>query len=524
MITVIGSGPSAAACVTALVERGMHVTVIDVGLELEEDRVRQVDAYKKTSSASSLQVLKSGMVSTTEGVDLKLLFGSDFPYREASESLRIVDNSSALKPSFAFGGFSNVWGASILPFRDADTRDWPISEADLRPHYEAVAKIIGVASGPPATLEEYFPTYSEAPGQLDLSLQSQLFWKDLQNASSFLKSKGLLFGRGRLAVKAGSQKSNDGCNYSGLCLYGCPDGHIYNSQKTIRSFIADGRVTYQSNVIVKKIIENAHEIEIIGKHRITGEILKFSSSKVFLATGVIPTASIVLESLGQVERTLQIKDSQYFILPMLRFKGAPDVSKETTNTLSQIFIELIEGFELPKSSHLQIYGYNELFGQALKSKLGLMGRISPALIRFLQNRLFVAIGYLHSDLSGNIELSLSKNAEGNTELRLNAQENSLSKKHIREVVKKLAQVSCHTKTMPLLPMLQVGLPGRGYHSGCTFPMSKNPSNLDTDLLGRPAGYKNLHIVDASVLPSIPATTITFSVMANAHRIASSVEL
>jgi choline dehydrogenase-like flavoprotein len=27
-------------------------------------------------------------------------------------------------------------------------------------------------------------------------------------------------------------------------------------------------------------------------------------------------------------------------------------------------------------------------------------------------------------------------------------------------------------------------------------------------------------VDASVLPTVPATTITFSVMANAHRIAS----
>jgi choline dehydrogenase-like flavoprotein len=30
----------------------------------------------------------------------------------------------------------------------------------------------------------------------------------------------------------------------------------------------------------------------------------------------------------------------------------------------------------------------------------------------------------------------------------------------------------------------------------------------------------VHLVDASVLPSIPATSITFSVMANAHRIAS----
>ena len=39
-----------------------------------------------------------------------------------------------------------------------------------------------------------------------------------------------------------------------------------------------------------------------------------------------------------------------------------------------------------------------------------------------------------------------------------------------------------------------------------------------DPLGRPQGWSRVHAVDASVLPSVPATTITFSVMANAHRI------
>jgi choline dehydrogenase-like flavoprotein len=28
----------------------------------------------------------------------------------------------------------------------------------------------------------------------------------------------------------------------------------------------------------------------------------------------------------------------------------------------------------------------------------------------------------------------------------------------------------------------------------------------------------VHVVDASVLPSVPATTITYTIMANAHRI------
>ena len=40
----------------------------------------------------------------------------------------------------------------------------------------------------------------------------------------------------------------------------------------------------------------------------------------------------------------------------------------------------------------------------------------------------------------------------------------------------------------------------------------------TDHLGRLYGFKNIHIVDASVFPSIPSATITYSIMANAYRI------
>ena len=52
-------------------------------------------------------------------------------------------------------------------------------------------------------------------------------------------------------------------------------------------------------------------------------------------------------------------------------------------------------------------------------------------------------------------------------------------------------------------------------------MSANPKlPTDTDNLGRPFGWKHVHIVDTSVLPSIPGTSIGLLAMANAHRIAS----
>jgi len=41
----------------------------------------------------------------------------------------------------------------------------------------------------------------------------------------------------------------------------------------------------------------------------------------------------------------------------------------------------------------------------------------------------------------------------------------------------------------------------------------------SDTLGRVHPWRNVHLVDASVFPTVSATTFTLTIMANAHRIA-----
>jgi choline dehydrogenase-like flavoprotein len=67
-------------------------------------------------------------------------------------------------------------------------------------------------------------------------------------------------------------------------------------------------------------------------------------------------------------------------------------------------------------------------------------------------------------------------------------------------------------------MLHSTCPGQGFHFGGSFPMQRRPGPFASDCLGRPHGFTRVHAVDATVLPTVPATTITLTVMANAHRI------
>jgi choline dehydrogenase-like flavoprotein len=525
MIFVIGSGPAAAACVSALVARGLKVTVLDAGIELEAEYESRIQSYRENGDLSALEDLKSKVDATAKGIPLKLSFGSDFPYRDACDQLHVTENTSGALPSFALGGLSNVWGAAMLPYRDADINDWPIRTSDLSPHYKAIARLTGMTASTTGTMDNIFPSFIDIPGHLDLNSQGSALWKDLESAAERLQRKGILFGRGRLAVRTKSETAQ-GCDYKGLCMSGCPDNYIYNSRKTIRDLVKLGEVEYRRDVVVRKIIQASSGLEIECSHRITKEPIRILAKKVFLAAGVIPSARILMETFNLRGQKLVMRDSQYFLFPLFRMKGASGVASEKSNTLSQIFLELVEGSGIQRSSHLQLYGYNEMIGQALRATLGIAGRLAPRLTRFLEERMMIAQGYLHSDLSGTIETWLEHTDHEckSPPMHIRAESNPSTRRHVLEVVRKIMIQSHRLKAFPLLPLLQIAPPVRGFHTGGTFPMRKHPRELETDIYGQPSGFPNLHVVDSSILPSIPATTITFSIMANAHRIGSTCEI
>ena len=80
-----------------------------------------------------------------------------------------------------------------------------------------------------------------------------------------------------------------------------------------------------------------------------------------------------------------------------------------------------------------------------------------------------------------------------------------------------------TGLVPITPMLNLALPGGGFHFRWCIPDGARAGLDQSDRLGRPAGLKRVYVVDSTVFPSIPATTITFTVMANAYRIGMSAE-
>src|ERR1019366_87976 len=252
---------------------------------------------------------------------------------------------------------------------------------------------------------------------------------------------------------------------------------------------------------------------------VTREPLEFEAERVYLAGGVIPSTGILLRSLQAYDRPVAIKDSQYFLLPVALTKRIPDVRHEALHALSQLYLEILDPKVSPYTVHLQVYTYNDLIGRTICGAMGPLAKWLPFLARELEGRLLLIQGFIHSAESSRIVASLRKNsADGKETLLLQAESNPAAKTVVRRVVRKLLGQARRLGVMPLPMLLQMGKPGRSFHAGGSFPMRANPSAFETDTSGRPEGWRRVHAVDATVLPSIPATTITLTVMANAHRI------
>ena len=128
-------------------------------------------------------------------------------------------------------------------------------------------------------------------------------------------------------------------------------------------------------------------------------------------------------------------------------------------------------------------------------------------------------GFMHSSNSASIKMQLVP-GEPEKIVLFKEKDNPRIKKILSRVLWKLFRNSRLLGFVPLSPLAKLTFPGAANHYGGTFPMTADSAPFTSDTLGRPWGYHRVHMVDASILPSITAQSPTLTIMANAYRIGS----
>lgn len=519
---IIGSGPAAAAAALSLARRpDVQITILDLGVRLEPERQKVVDRL----SSSDAVGWDDGLVGTISeqpvraggGLPEKRTYGSSFPFRDIGqmEGVTTAGRVSRSLISAAYGGFSNVWGAQVMPFAKAVFDDWPVGWSQIEGHYRAVLDHLPFAADRD-DLEAMFPLLGEPAPLPRLSVRSERVLDAYAKHRASLNRLGLTIGKARLAFQAGS------CVRCGLCMTGCPYSLIYSSAQTFDQLRRNGRVTYHGGLLALSVSEDSRSAVVTARELATGQIGRFSADRVYVAGGAMGTTRIIVNSLRLFDRELSMSEAQQFVLPMLSRRATPDPRQEAQFTLNQ-FNMIVSRDEIGYDvSQLHFYTHNPAFVDALPRVLR-ASRAEPAMLQLLR-RLSVALGYLPSWNSPRLVLRTRAPSERGALPEMIVSEGHAPpgrNRMLGTVIARTIRASPLLDLYPVVPMLRLAPGGKSYHWGGTFPHSRKAGTIfSSDSLGRVGDWRRIHLVDASVFPNVPATTFTLTVMANAHRIAA----
>ena len=522
-VAVIGSGLSAIGAIKALQKLGYKPVVLDCGETLDTERSALAESLSAKEPHEWTEQERNSLsrnytVDKGDAIPKKLLFGSDYFYGKSRSDAPVESSGNPPPFSYALGGFSVGWGAAALPPQECDLRDWPVDADEINKYCEiAISDLPYSASIDGLSLN--FKVLQNSPQALHLSEAEKMILDRLKSASVLEKDK-LVFGQSRLIVNPVSNDKSVGCKYCGQCMSGCVYKCIYKANDEILLLSECGNIDYRPGCLVHEITEIGDRVEVKylgadGRENIT------AFDKVFLAAGAVNSTRIVLNSLKMFDRKVKLKSRGGYVMPVFSFKKLP-IDWPNCNTQPGIFLEFKGGL-LKHWVHVQISTANELLFQKLKIQPGARGVVAR-IKKFMLEHVMLMFVNLHSDYAGHYELWLTQ-AKGEMDSNCLHSRHHKSDSHFSifalsafRLLKICLKIGC-------FPLILFAKNNSGsYHVGGTLPMkAEGGDNLETDELGRISAWQHVHIVDSSIFPSLPGTTIGLMAMANAMRIVEKVK-
>ena len=505
---IIGSGHAAIAAAMALRERGATFEVIDVGYDLdaqaEQSVARLAELPPQDWDEQTREHLFPAPDASASGVERRLQFGSDFPYR-VPPALSVQMENCATELSHGLGGFGNVWGAAMLPYSAHALRDWPIPLHELDQSYRNVLKYVPLSAEQDG-LARAFPIHTDRTTALGRSRRIDALIGAFDRRKVRMERQGVEFGRARVAVD--STGASTGCRYCGQCLEGCVYGAIFNPRLAWKKLEATKKLIHKGYYALEfKEHDDCAIVTAVNTN--DGSIRHWKAKRLFLATGHFATARLIARSLGRFNEPIRIRDSQYFFFPLLSYRA---VREEVRFSLADMFLEILNRDITESYMHFQLYGMNAIFEQTLRAMIPRPIPLGP-----ITDRFYMFQGYLHSDDSGHLEMEVKPAGERHDEIVIRGFENPRAL-----LVAKKAQALLRRSLIGfgIIPpaFLKIVPPGRSFHSGGSFPMGGSHAFYSSDVLGRPAQLSRVHIVDLANFSTVASSTIAYTIMANADRI------
>ncbi len=494
-LAVVGAGAAAAGVLAALSKwapAGSEVLVFDIGKELADLEPATVGSELDYVSGVTAQLRK------THGYAFpppKSHFGQTLPKLA-------VDGKPRLWRSEHRGGLTTLWGGGMFPFTDAELGTWPISADDLDPYYRLIAERVGVC-GEPDAMNEYFDRdYVNRPPVATSAVMNDLAATTNRHGNASEAPYRLVAGSTRLALETRPGHTST-CDYRGECMLGCPRGAIYSAAKDLDRYESEGLVTdyVRARVLAfdsDHLVVRSGDTESDTRERVG------PFERIYLAANCIGSTEIVMRSLGLRSGPIMMdhavlsfpifylgvrsdKADPYFSLCNLAMGGIPRAPED----------EFIQFSIYPFFDHLWRYYVPRSLWRAL-APFG----------RFARWRLLLGRVYLAGEATRRYEMELDSRG-----LTMHEVGQAVRESNVDRILTSVRSAVNHGGFF--VPDIRPRGHGTSSHYAATLPFGNRLVPLSAD--GRIAD--NVYLTDAATFPTSPAISPTFTIMANACRVA-----
>ena len=532
-VAVVGSGVAGVAAAHALLEGGVVVDLLDFGNEMEQSAEHlAVRLRKGPPSQEDLALLRASVVGTgrIQGVghllasflgrapifDLmgKRRLGSNFTYRDIDWGIP-VEGATVMR-SLARGGLSNIWGAACYPLTKDEYRGWPFEESDIAHHYAAVAKLLSLIQPEDDLASAYTIYHSASPG-LPLNAPAQALLEHWNRHRAALLELGSLFGRARLAVRAETTADRMGCQLCGLCLHGCPYDAIYRADWTLEAIEKHASFRYRKGLWVHSFQEENEcvVVKAVDVRKDQAESIDYDA--LFLAAGTLSSLRIAADAQRHYGRQIRLLDNDVYLVPFICTVGGEGKDNSFHFSLNELALRIpVAGYPL----HIQFYCMNDQLIDRLHPLLAALPGFLARRAETLLARMVLAVVYLPGQASADIRATVRPGAPVGT-VSVTVQRSAESAKIVRQLIRYMARARRVFGLRPIGPILRSTPTGcSGGHVVGSLRMTSAPRPLESFCDGRLLGTKRVYVVDGAALPQLPAQNPTYTIMANAHRIAA----
>jgi len=516
---VIGSGPAGVSAALPLLEAGHAVTMISAGSPVPAPsrganwwslRAEQMEGWRSLQSEDPCVWTSISATSpkfrTPRAAALFAGYG---------EALGIEALGFAAQGALALGGLSQVWGAGVACFDNSDLAGTVLDAAALAPHYDYLARHIGV-SGLDDDLGPFFGRHVALQPPTPLSQAAKALERGYLRARERFTREGVVLGRGRNAVLTLSRPRRGACVACALCLWGCGERAIYTADQELESLQHFHRFKLQHSLLVTALRRETDRWVVEARDETTREPLCYSAPVVLLGAGALGTARLVRAALGLygVPGRLISNPTSAFALWLPRHLGS--AQEHNVFALSQLSLSIAGPAGISDAAFSNIFQLSGLPASELLSRFPLSLPTARRILRILMPGMLVGNLFLPGLLSRH---QLTLRADGALTLEGGLASEVASR--LLDVKRRLRAALLRAGAVILPGGFQASEPGSDLHYVGTVPMRANPSPGECDALGEAIGLPGVYVIDGSALPVLPAKAHTFTVMANARHIAQS---